>query len=247
MSSVFLIRRGAGGSVSGAYAVISVTYPVGSLCSVRREGAVYRDLRRDGIAFFAVPAPGDWTVAITDGEKNQSKTVTITERGEIVRLLLRYAGDSLYEPGSGLESLWQTTGAASAGSESIVVQASARTTQSFAYLKEPVSLAGASSLTVSAAQTIVTLGGEPGPEPKPTTVYVIPEGTAATDTAHAVKTLQIGEGDFTGENACVIDVSDLASDRRYYVTIRSRVSQWDGSSVRQAVGCTFTVTGITMT
>ena len=76
---------------------------------------------------------------------------------------------------------------------------------------------------------------------------MIPEGTAATDTAHAVKTLQIGEGDFTGENACVIDVSDLASDRRYYVTIRSRVSQWDGSSVRQAVGCTFTVTGITMT
>ena len=47
MSSVFLTRRGAGGSVSGAYAVIGVTYPVGSLCTVSRDGVVYRDLSRD--------------------------------------------------------------------------------------------------------------------------------------------------------------------------------------------------------
>ena len=247
MSSVFLTRRGAGGSVSGAYAVIGVTYPVGSLCTVSRDGVIYRDLSRDGIAFFAVPAAGEWVAAITDGARTRSRTVTITERGEIVRLLLRYAGESLFEPGSGMESLWQTTGAASAGSESIVVQANARNMQSFAYLKEPVSLAGATALRVSAEHTIVKLGSVPEGELTPTEIHIIPEDTDATDVAHAVRSLAVGEGDFTGENACVIDVSGLDAGKCYYVTLRSRVSDWSGGTTLEAVACSFTVTGVTIT
>ncbi|MBQ6928064.1 MAG: hypothetical protein IJQ36_07125 [Oscillospiraceae bacterium] len=247
MSSVFMIRRGAGGSVGGAWAVLSVSYPVGSLCTVSGDGIVLQDMGRDGVAFFALPAAGEWTAAITDGEREASKTVTVTERGELVRLLLCYAGDSLFAPGEGTESLWQTSGAASAGSESIVVQTDKNNSQSFACLKEPVSLAGATALVISAEHTIIKLGSVPAEELKPTRVYIIPEDTAATDVAHAVRSLGIGEGSFTGENACRLDLTGLDPGRRYYVTIRARVSGWDGGTTEQAVACICTVTGISLT
>ena len=116
MSSVWISRRGAGGSLSGAWAVICVACPAGSRCTVRRDGIVLRGLSRDGIVFFAVPSAGEWLVSVTDGEREKSKTVTVAERGEMVRVLLRCSGESLFEPGSGTENLWRTIGGASVDS-----------------------------------------------------------------------------------------------------------------------------------
>ena len=241
MSSVWISRRGAGGSLSGAWAVICVACPAGSRCSVSRDSIVLHGLSRDGIVFFAVPSAGEWLVSVTDGEREKSKTVAVTERGEMVRVLLRTSGESLFEPGSGAESRWRTMGSASAGSESIVLEAYTGSVVSYACLKEPVSLAGAAALTVSAVQTIVPNGADQSGM-TPTKIYIVPEDTAATDVAHAVRNLAVGAGDFTGENALVLDVSDLDADRRYYVTIRTRTAL-NGDGVEQAPACTFTVTG----
>ena len=247
MSSVWISRRGAGGSLSGAWAVLRVTCPTGSRCTVSRDGVVLHDLSRDGVSFFAVPSAGEWRVAISDGERERSTTVAITERGEMAHVLLRYTEDSLFAPGSGSESLWVTSGAASAGSESIVLTANAENMQAIACLKEPVSLAGASALMVSAEQTIVKLGSVPEGELTPTGIYIIPEDTAATDVAHAVRSLAVGEGSFTGQSACLLDVSGLDADKRFYVTIRSQVRDWSGGTTLEAVACRFTITGVSVT
>ncbi len=242
MSSVWISRRGAGGSLSGAWAVICVACPAGSRCTVRRDGIVLRGLSRDGIVFFAVPSAGEWLVSVTDGEREKSKTVTVAERGEMVRVLLRCSGESLFEPGSGTESLWRTIGGAGVDSGSIVLEANVGSILACACLKEPVSLAGAAELTVSGVRTIVPNGADQSGMTS-TKIYIVPEDTAATDVAHAVRSLAVGAGDFTGENALVLDVSDLDADRRYYVTIRSRAVQ-NGDGGEQAPACTFTVTGV---
>lgn len=245
MSSVLMIRRGAGGSVSGAYAVLSVTCPVGSLCTVRREGVVYQDPRREGVAFFALPGAGDWAVTITDGEREKSVSVPVTERGQVVRLLLLYAGTSLFAPDSGTESLWQSSGMGGVSSESIALQANPRCIQSFAHLKEPVSMAGMTRLAVSLRQTVLPISAGGQEDATPATIYIIPEDTAPTDLAHAVKALSVGAGDFTGEDACSIDISDLEHSRRYYVTLRAHI-YWGSGESEQVAACSVTVTDVAM-
>lgn len=57
-------------------AVISVTYPEGSVCTVTNGYKTYKAKDTSGNALFSV-AIGDWTVSCTDGEHTASKDVTV--------------------------------------------------------------------------------------------------------------------------------------------------------------------------
>ena len=72
------------------FAVISVTYPAGSVCTCTKGTKTYKAKNTSGLALFAVPEVGDWTVSCTDGTKTASKTVTISADGEAVSVELAY-------------------------------------------------------------------------------------------------------------------------------------------------------------
>lgn len=72
------------------FSVISVTYPAGSVCTCTKGTKSYKAKNTSGLALFAVPEVGDWTVSCTDGTKTASKTVTISADGEAVSVGLTY-------------------------------------------------------------------------------------------------------------------------------------------------------------
>ena len=72
------------------FAVISVTYPAGSVCTCTKGTKTYKAKNTSGLALFAVPEVGDWTVSCTDGTQTASTTVTVTADGEAVNLKLAY-------------------------------------------------------------------------------------------------------------------------------------------------------------
>lgn len=88
MSEAFITRRGGGGMK--LFAVISVTYPAGSVCTCTKGTKTYKAKDTSGLALFAVPEVGDWTVSCTDGTQTASKTVTISAEGEAVNVALTY-------------------------------------------------------------------------------------------------------------------------------------------------------------
>ena len=88
MSEAFITRRGGGGVK--LFAVIDVTYPVGSVCTCTKGTKTYKAKNTSGLALFAVPEVGDWTVSCTDGTQTASKTVTISAEGESVNVALAY-------------------------------------------------------------------------------------------------------------------------------------------------------------
>lgn len=88
MSEVFITRRGGGGVK--LFAVIGVTYPAGSVCTCTKGTKTYKAKDTSGLALFAVPEVGDWTVSCTDGTQTASKTVTISTDGEAVNVTLAY-------------------------------------------------------------------------------------------------------------------------------------------------------------
>ena len=98
MSEVFITRRGGGGVK--LFAVISVTYPAGSVCTCTKGTKSYKAKNTSGRALFAVPETGEWTVSCTDGTQTASKTVTISAEGEamsvelVYELLLFFNGNS---------------------------------------------------------------------------------------------------------------------------------------------------------
>ena len=81
--------RGGGGGVK-LFAVIGVTYPAGSVCTCAKGTKSYKAKNTSGLALFAVPEVGDWTVSCTDGTQTASKTVTISAEGEAVNVALAY-------------------------------------------------------------------------------------------------------------------------------------------------------------
>lgn len=88
MSEAFITRRGGGGMK--LFAVIGVTYPAGSVCTCTKGTKSYKAKNTSGLALFAVPEVGEWTVSCTDGTQTASTTVTVTADGEAVNVKLAY-------------------------------------------------------------------------------------------------------------------------------------------------------------
>lgn len=80
---------GCGGGVK-LFAVIGVTYPAGSVCTCTKGTKNYKAKTTSGLALFAVPEVGDWTVSCTDGTQTASKTVSITTEGQAASVTLTY-------------------------------------------------------------------------------------------------------------------------------------------------------------
>lgn len=72
------------------FSVISVTYPAGSVCTCTKGTKSYNAKNTSGLALFAVPEVGDWTVSCTDGTQTASTTATVSAEGEAVNVKLAY-------------------------------------------------------------------------------------------------------------------------------------------------------------
>ena len=73
------------------FAVISVTYPAGSVCTCTKGTKSYKAKNTSGLVLFAVPEVGDWTVSCTDRTDTATQTVTISAEGQNVKVELSYA------------------------------------------------------------------------------------------------------------------------------------------------------------
>ena len=81
--------EGSGGGAN-LFAVISVTYPAGSVCTCTQGTKSYKAKNTSGLALFAVLETGDWTVSCTNGVRTASATVTISAQGQAKHVELQY-------------------------------------------------------------------------------------------------------------------------------------------------------------
>lgn len=74
------------------YAVIGVTYPLGSACVCSNGSKTLKAKDTSGTALFSIPSAGEWTVTATsaDGAKTKSATVNITTKGQAETVKLAY-------------------------------------------------------------------------------------------------------------------------------------------------------------
>lgn len=72
------------------FSVIGVTYPAGSVCTCAKGTKSYKAKNTSGLALFAVPETGAWTVSCTDGTQTASTTATVSAEGEAVNVKLAY-------------------------------------------------------------------------------------------------------------------------------------------------------------
>ena len=72
------------------YAAIGVTYPAGSVCTCAKGTKSYKAKNTSGLALFAVPETGEWTVSCTDGTQTASQPVSITAEGQAATVKLAY-------------------------------------------------------------------------------------------------------------------------------------------------------------
>lgn len=86
------------------FAVISVTYPAGSVCTCIKGTKSYTAKDTSGRALFAVPEAGAWTITCSDGISTATKTVNITYAGQIETVVLTY-GLYLYDAGNEYTSI----------------------------------------------------------------------------------------------------------------------------------------------
>ena len=73
-----------------AFAVISVTYPAGSVCTCSDGIKTLKLKGTSGQGFFLIPYAATWTVTATDGTKTTSESVEITNEGQSVRVPVSY-------------------------------------------------------------------------------------------------------------------------------------------------------------
>lgn len=84
-------KTNAGGGGGGKlFAIIAVTYPVGSVCTCVSGTKTLKAKDTSGKALFNVTV-GEWTVSCTDGTDTASMTVSITYEGQVESVKLSYA------------------------------------------------------------------------------------------------------------------------------------------------------------
>lgn len=218
MSEAFLIRRG-GSIANSAYALIAVSYPAGSTCTATKGAKTLTAKSSNGAYCFPIPEAGTWVVAITNGAKTATKSVVISAAGQVEKVVMGYSV-ILFEPGSGSEALWETSGTGSASSQNITLDGyvSYGTTYSgWAYLKTAMSMAGLSALTVQSEITHNKyIQGSYGLAP--TNVYLIEEDYGPTSAENAAITQELPDGSHTGVNAWSVDITGLDPEKKYYVS-----------------------------
>ena len=108
------ITNAGGGAL--LYAIISVDYPEGSVCTCSNGAKTLKAKDTSGKALFNVTV-GEWTVSCTDGSETASKTVSITQEGQcksvtmVYSLVLYSVGNMHTETGGN----WTTTNYSRAG------------------------------------------------------------------------------------------------------------------------------------
>ena len=86
MGEAFITRRGGG----TPYAIISVTYPAGSVCTCTNGTRTLTAEDTSGNAMFVIPSAGTWTVKATKGSQSASSAVEITAEGQVETVVLVY-------------------------------------------------------------------------------------------------------------------------------------------------------------
>ena len=72
------------------YAIISVTYPAGSVCTCSNGSVTLTAKDTSGKALFTIPEAGTWTVTAVSGSKSTSKAVSITTEGQVETVELMF-------------------------------------------------------------------------------------------------------------------------------------------------------------
>lgn len=72
------------------YAIISVTYPEGSVCTCSNGSITLTAKDTSGKALFVIPEAGTWTVKAVKGSQSASKAVSITAEGQVATVVLAY-------------------------------------------------------------------------------------------------------------------------------------------------------------
>ena len=85
------------------YAIISVTYPEGSVCTCSNGSVTLTAKDVSGKAMFVIPSAGTWTVKAVSDSDNVSKAVSITAEGQIETMLLAFA-ITIFSEQNGFES-----------------------------------------------------------------------------------------------------------------------------------------------
>ena len=91
------------------YAVIGVTYPSGSTVTCTNGCKTLTAKDTSGKALFIIPSAGTWTVKAVSGNKNTSKTVSITAEGQVETVTLTYEL-YIFKSGSGLTAGYSVEG-----------------------------------------------------------------------------------------------------------------------------------------
>lgn len=92
MGECFITRRGGSGG-GKAFAVISVSYPAGSVCTCSDGTKTLKLKDTSGQGFFLIPYAGTWIVTATDGTNTKSESVEITSEGQSVDVALLYRNE----------------------------------------------------------------------------------------------------------------------------------------------------------
>ena len=72
------------------YAIISVTYPEGSVCTCSNGSVTLTAKDTSGKALFVIPEAGTWTVTAVSGSQSKSAAVEITAEGQVETVVLSY-------------------------------------------------------------------------------------------------------------------------------------------------------------
>ena len=106
MGEAYFFRRGgANASISvSSYAMICAKVPVGSTCVCAKGGEMFMTENTPGIAAFAVPSTGDWTVTISDGARGRTGLVVMSGQGEIRAIQIAFPSAPVVSEGGVLLS-----------------------------------------------------------------------------------------------------------------------------------------------
>ena len=92
MGEAYILKRGGANAAiaMSGYAMICAKIPAGSACICAKGGERMTAENVPGIAAFAVPSSGAWTVTITDGARGRTGLVAISGQGEVRAIQMSY-------------------------------------------------------------------------------------------------------------------------------------------------------------
>lgn len=198
--------------VSGGklFAVIAVTYPVGSTCTCTNGTKTYTAKDTSGQWIFRIPSAGTWTVTATDGTNTKTQEVSITAEQQAEKVTLAYWNGELYDAGNQYTDItggWirhGTGGTVTFNDDNIYLETLD------AYSEGAVDTTNAIDLTGFATLKVTAQGSS-----KIGKVIVYTKNVAGKETIAASASLKTG----ADETVTSLDVSGLSG--AYYVRIQS--------------------------